>query len=49
MQTQTGQKMFLLLREIVRATGVGLLIATHDFEIVNAASRVLAIEDGRIM
>jgi predicted ABC-type transport system involved in lysophospholipase L1 biosynthesis ATPase subunit len=48
-QTQTGQKMILLLHEIVRATGVGLLIATHDFEIVNAASRVLVIEDGRVM
>lgn len=48
LDSQTGQKMILLLREIVHKTGVGLLIATHDFEIVNAASRVLAIEDGRI-
>jgi len=48
LDSQTGQKMILLLREIVHATGVGLLIATHDFEIVNAASRVLSIEDGRI-
>lgn len=49
LDSQTGQKMILLLREIVRATGISLLIATHDFEIVNAASRVLSIEDGKIM
>lgn len=43
---QTGQAITSLLHNIVRQTGVGLLVATHDALVVSVADRTLAINDG---
>lgn len=44
-----GQSIVTLLRSIVRDTGVGMLIATHDAAVYNAADRVAQISDGRLL
>lgn len=44
----TAQKMLGLLQEMVQETQVGLLIATHDANLVHVAHTVLSIEDGRL-
>ncbi len=43
---QTGQTITNLLRNIVRQTQIGLLVATHDAMVVSVADRVLQINDG---
>lgn len=43
---QTGQAMTRLLHSIVRQTGIGLLVATHDAMVVSVADRILLINDG---
>lgn len=48
LDSSTGQRMIALLREMVQQSGSSLLIATHDSVVVNAADRVLYIEDGSI-
>ena len=45
----TGQSIVSLLRNIVRETGVGLLVATHDPVVYSAADRVVQINDGVIV
>jgi ABC-type lipoprotein export system ATPase subunit len=45
----TGQSIVELLRNIVRETGVGLLVATHDSVVYSAADRVVQINDGVIV
>jgi ABC-type lipoprotein export system ATPase subunit len=45
----TGQSIVALLRSIVRETGVGLLVATHDSVVYSAADRVVQINDGVIV
>ena len=45
----TGQSIVSLLRNIVRETGVGLLVATHDSVVYSAADRVVHINDGVIV
>ena len=49
LDSQTGQVMVALLRDIVRKTGIGLLIATHDALVYSMADRVVQIQDGVIM
>jgi ABC-type lipoprotein export system ATPase subunit len=44
-----GQAIILLLRDIVRKTGIGLLVATHDSLVYSMADRVVQIQDGVIM
>jgi ABC-type lipoprotein export system ATPase subunit len=44
----TAQKIVQLFRDVVEQTGIALLVATHDATVVNAAQRVLNINDGRI-
>jgi len=44
----TARKIVQLFRDIVRQTGIALLVATHDATVYNAADRVLHINDGRI-
>jgi ABC-type lipoprotein export system ATPase subunit len=44
----TGQSIVALLRNIVRETGVGLLVATHDSVVYSAADRIVQIHDGVI-
>lgn len=43
-----AQRIVQLFRDIVRQTGIALLIATHDASVYTAADRVLSISDGRI-
>ncbi len=45
----TGRSIVSLLRNIVRETGVGLLVATHDPVVYSAADRVVQINDGVIV
>jgi len=45
----TGRSIVSLLRNIVRETGVGLLVATHDSVVYSAADRVVQINDGVIV
>ena len=45
----TGHDMASLLRNVSHDLQIGLLIATHDATVFNAADRVLQIQDGRIV
>lgn len=45
----TGRTIAALLRETAQQSQIGLLVATHDTTIVEAANRVLNILDGRIV
>jgi ABC-type lipoprotein export system ATPase subunit len=45
----TGRGIAALLRNTAHHLQIGLLIATHDAVIVEAAGRVLQIHDGRIV
>ena len=49
LDSSTGQTIVRLLRDIVRETGIGLLVATHDAMVVSSADRVLQIHDGVIV
>jgi ABC-type lipoprotein export system ATPase subunit len=44
----TGRAITALLRDTAHQTQTGLLVATHDLAIMEAADRVLRIQDGRI-
>jgi ABC-type lipoprotein export system ATPase subunit len=44
----TGRDITALLAEIAHQQHIGLLVATHDIVVVNAADRVLQIQDGKI-
>src|SRR5215472_15430170 len=44
----TARKIVQLFHDIVQQTGIGLLVATHDAMVYNAADRVLQIIDGQI-
>ena len=45
----TGWAIANLLRDTAHYSGMGLLVATHDATVVEAADRVLQIQDGRIV
>jgi len=45
----TGRAIANLLRDTAHYWGMGLLVATHDATVVEAADRVLQIQDGRIV
>ncbi len=49
LDSMTGRAIAQLLRETAHDAQIGLLIATHDPTIVDAADRVLQIQDGRII
>ena len=49
LDSQTGGVIVALLRDIVRKTGIGLLVATHDALVYSAADRVVQIQDGVIV
>ncbi len=44
----TGRAIIQLFHDVVQQTGVALLVATHDMTVVNAADRVLHINDGTL-
>ncbi len=45
----TSESVFQSLHDLVRATGVAALIATHNLEMVRHMDRVLALKDGRLV
>jgi lipoprotein-releasing system ATP-binding protein len=45
----TSTAVFENIEELVRATGVAALIATHNLELARRMDRVLALEDGRLV
>jgi putative ABC transport system ATP-binding protein len=48
LDSQTGEQIMRLLRELVRGEGVTALIATHDRALMEVADRVLTITDGHL-
>jgi lipoprotein-releasing system ATP-binding protein len=48
LDSQSGQEVFALMREMNRETGVAVIMVTHDDRLSRAADRILLIEDGRI-
>ena len=48
LDSMTGRDITTLLRDIAHQTQIGFLVATHDATVVEAADRVLQIDDGRI-
>ncbi|GIL38599.1 ABC transporter ATP-binding protein [Roseiterribacter gracilis] len=44
----TAEDAFAMLAELVRSTGVGALIATHNFDLAGRMDRVLRLQDGRV-
>jgi ABC-type lipoprotein export system ATPase subunit len=46
---QTGQNIIQLLRTVARETHTGLLIATHDAQVVSIADRTLHMNDGLLI
>jgi ABC-type lipoprotein export system ATPase subunit len=46
LDSQNGQEVFTLMREITRETGVAVIMVTHDDRLARAADRILLIEDG---
>ena len=44
----TSRAIIQLFHDVVQQTGVALLVATHDMTVVNAADRVLHINDGTL-
>jgi len=49
LDSMTGRTIAALLRETAHNGGIGLLVATHDNTIVEAADRVPQISDGKIL
>ena len=45
----TSDAVFQNLHDLVRATGVAALIATHNLEMAKHMDRVLALKDGRLI
>jgi len=45
----TADDVFSMLTSLVRAQGLGALIATHNMTLANRMDRVLSLEDGRII
>jgi lipoprotein-releasing system ATP-binding protein len=48
LDSQSGQEVFALMREMNRETGVAVIMVTHDDRLARAADRILLIEDGRL-
>ena len=44
----TSDEVFALLSDLVKSTGVGALVATHNLELARRMDRVLAIADGTL-
>ena len=46
LDSETGQKIMLLIRTVVRAEGVTAVVATHDPVMIEVADRVIELLDG---
>ena len=45
----TSEVLFKILHDLVRATGVAALVATHNLDMAGHMDRVLALKDGRLL
>ncbi len=48
LDSQSGQQVFAMMREITRDQQVAFVMVTHDDRLARAADRILRIEDGRM-
>ena len=48
LDSETGHRIMILLRSIVRTEGVTAVVATHDPMMLDVADRVLVLHDGRL-
>ena len=48
LDSDTGQQVIALLRDLVHESGSAALVATHDPALVSFADRVLHLRDGRL-
>jgi ABC-type lipoprotein export system ATPase subunit len=46
LDSQSGEEVFTLMREMTREMDVAVIMVTHDDRLARAADRVLLIEDG---
>jgi putative ABC transport system ATP-binding protein len=49
LDAKSGQRVMALLREVAIAPNRACIVVTHDNRIFNAADRIVAMEDGRIL
>jgi putative ABC transport system ATP-binding protein len=49
LDSETGHRIMLLLRSIVRSEGVTAIVATHDPMMLDVADRVVELRDGRFV
>jgi putative ABC transport system ATP-binding protein len=48
LDSETGHRIMILIRAIVRSEGVTAVVATHDPMMLDVADRVLVLHDGRL-
>jgi putative ABC transport system ATP-binding protein len=48
LDSENGDRVLALVRDLNRDIGITVLLATHDADVAGAASRVLRLRDGRI-
>lgn len=49
LDSETGHRIMLVLRSVIRAEGVTAIVATHDPLMLDVADRVVELRDGRIV
>jgi putative ABC transport system ATP-binding protein len=49
LDSETGQRIMLLIRNVVRAEGVTAVVATHDPVMLEVADRVIELLDGALV
>jgi putative ABC transport system ATP-binding protein len=49
LDSETGHRIMLLLRSVVRTEGITAVVATHDPMMLDVADRVLELRDGRLV
>ena len=49
LDSETGHRIMLLIRTVVRAEGVTAIVATHDPVMIEVADRVIELLDGRMV
>jgi putative ABC transport system ATP-binding protein len=49
LDSETGRRIMLLIRTVVRAEGVTAVVATHDPVMLEVADRVIELFDGRLL
>jgi lipoprotein-releasing system ATP-binding protein len=45
----TSEEVFAMLSRLVRAAGLGAMVATHNLQLARRMDRILAIEDGQLV